>query len=84
MKRPVPILLLFLTGCSSGPPRPPIEVKVPVAVPCRVSLPMAPAFAVDALPLDANIEQQMKSLRAERRQRIGYERQLLAALVACR
>ncbi|WP_107329698.1 hypothetical protein [Metapseudomonas otitidis] len=74
----------LLAGCAAPAVPPPMEVRVPVPVPCRVELPAAPAFAVSALALDAPIDQQMKALRAERLQRMGYERELVAALEACR
>jgi hypothetical protein len=74
----------LLAGCAAPAVPPPVEVRVPVPVPCRVELPAAPAFAVSALALDAPIDQQMKALRAERLQRMGYERELVAALNACR
>ncbi|MDU9397945.1 MULTISPECIES: hypothetical protein [unclassified Pseudomonas] len=74
----------LLAGCVAPAVPPPMEVRVPVPVPCRVELPAAPAFAVSALALDAPIDQQMKALRAERLQRMGYERELVAALDACR
>lgn len=74
----------LLAGCAAPAVPPPVEVRVPVPVPCRVELPAAPAFAVSALALDAPIDQQMKALRAERLQRMGYERELVAALEACR
>lgn len=74
----------LLAGCAAPAVPPPVEVRVPVPVPCRIELPAAPAFAVSALALDAPIDQQMKALRAERLQRIGYERELVAALDACR
>lgn len=74
----------LLAGCAAPAVPPPVEVRVPVPVPCRAELPAAPAFAVSALALDAPIDQQMKALRAERLQRMGYERELVAVLDACR
>jgi|GEM_PF-906370 len=71
-----------LVGCASSAPRVQ-EVKVPVPVPCKVDAPMRPAFAVDGLPIGAGIWEQMKALRAERRQRQGYEAELEAAVRAC-
>lgn len=76
----------LLSGCSTGGQPAPelVEVKVPVLVACKAVAPAVPAFAVESLALDATIDQQMKVLRAERLQRIGYERELLAALQVCR
>lgn len=39
--------------------------------------------AVDGLPVGAGIWEQMKALRAERKQRQGYEAELEAAVRAC-
>lgn len=85
MKKLIPAISLMIAGCSSVPPAPSyVEVKVPVAVPCRSADVMRPAFAVDQLPIGATIDVQMRALRAERHQRIGYERELLAANSACK
>lgn len=85
MKKLVVVSVLALAGCSSTPPAPYyVEVKVPVAVPCRTADVARPAFAVDQLPIGAAIDVQMRALRAERHQRIGYERELLAANEACK
>ncbi|MGW8664686.1 hypothetical protein [Serratia ureilytica] len=85
MKKLVVVSVLALAGCSSTPPAPSyVEVKVPVAVPCRTADVARPAFAVDQLPNGAAIDVQMRALRAERHQRIGYERELLAANEACK
>ena len=84
MKKLVVVSVLALAGCSSTPPAPSyVEVKVPVAVPCRTADVARPAFAVDQLPNGAANDVQMRALRAERHQRIGYERELLAANEAC-
>ncbi|WP_156292952.1 hypothetical protein [Serratia oryzae] len=86
MKRLFVIAVLALVGCTNKPAPPPayVEVKVPVAVPCKTAPVAVPAFAVDQLPIGASIDVQMRALRAERHQRIGYERQLLAANEVCR
>ncbi|QPT15744.1 hypothetical protein I6G37_10015 [Serratia rubidaea] len=80
------VITLALAGCAgAAPPAPPyVEVKVPVPVPCRTADIARPAFAVDQLPIGATIDVQMRALRAERHQRIGYERELLAANEACK
>lgn len=85
MKKLIVASILALSGCSSAPPAPSyVEVKVPVAVPCKTADVARPAFAVDLLSIGAPIDMQMRALRAERHQRIGYERELLAANEACK
>nr|WP_243458004.1 hypothetical protein [Serratia proteamaculans] len=76
---------MALAGCTTVPPAPSyVEVKVPVAVPCITADVARPAFAVDQLPIGATIDVQMRALRAERHQRIGFERELIAANEACK
>ncbi|QJU41323.1 hypothetical protein [Serratia marcescens] len=76
---------LALAGCSSAPPAPSyVEVKVPIAVPCKTADVARPVFAVDQLPIGATIDAQMRALRGERHQRIGYERELIAANESCK
>lgn len=78
-------IVLSIAACSTKPAPPTfVEVKVPVTVPCQAKPVEQPVFAVDLLKSDASISAMMKALRAERHQRIGYERQLVAAIEACR
>lgn len=85
MKKLIVVSVMTLAGCSNVPPAPSyVEVKVPIAVPCKTADVARPAFAVDQLPIGAPIDAQMRALRAERHQRIGYERELLAANEACK
>lgn len=85
MKNLIVVFVLVLAGCSSASPAPSyVEVKVPIAVPCKTADVARPTFAVDQLPIGAAIDAQMRALRAERHQRIGYERELLAANEACK
>ncbi|HGE8281641.1 TPA: hypothetical protein ACGD48_002088 [Serratia marcescens] len=85
MKKLIVVSVLALASCSSVPPAPSyVEVKVPVAVPCKIADVARPAFAVDQLQIGAPIDVQMRALRAERHQRIGYERELLAANESCK
>ncbi|QIC86506.1 hypothetical protein F0336_08710 [Serratia liquefaciens] len=85
MKKLIVIASMALAGCTTAPPVPSyVEVKVPVAVPCKTVDVARPAFAVDQLPIGSPIDTQMRALRAERHQRIGYERELLAANEACK
>ena len=75
----------LLAGCATTAPAPIVtEVKTPVYQRCDAPVPERPPFAVDALPLGAEIGQQMRALRAERQQRQGFERELETAVQACR
>lgn len=88
MKRLIAVLCVALTGCAGQVAQPPepqvVRVEVPVPVPCRTERVQRPVFAVDVLPIGASIAEQMRALRAERLQRMGYELRLEAALEACR
>lgn len=85
MNKLIVVCALALAGCTGAPPVPSyVEVKVPVAVPCKTADVARPAFAVDQLPIGSPIDVQMRALRAERHQRIGYERELLAANEVCK
>lgn len=80
---------LVLAGCQTQQQAPAaeprvVEVQVPVVVPCKITSVPRPAFAVDSLPLGAEIDEQMRALRAERKQRQGYEARLEAAVQGCR
>lgn len=87
MKRLTVVLCLVLAGCAGQVAEPPepavVRVEVPVQVPCRTERVLRPAFAVDALPVGADIGEQMRALRAERLQRKGYEARLEGAVAAC-
>lgn len=72
---------LVLAGCATN--KPPERVLVPVPVPCKVDVPREPVWATDSLSPDADIWDQTKALLAERAQRIGYQKQLKAAIDAC-
>ncbi|GAP37903.1 hypothetical protein ISF6_4097 [Piscinibacter sakaiensis] len=74
------LALALLAGCAA---RPPARVEIPIAVPCRVTLPPRPVYATEALSSDAGIYDQVRALLAERRQRMAYEAQLEAAARAC-
>lgn len=61
-----------------------VRVEVPVQVPCRAPEVPVPAWAAAGLRKTDSLEAKVRALLAERRQRIGYEKQLLAANDACR
>jgi len=81
------MLAVGLSGCAerAAVPEPVyVEVKVPVQVPCDPGVINAPSFAVDRLPIGSSIDKQMQALRAERHQRVGYEKELNAVIDSCR
>lgn len=73
------VAMVALSGCETVPKR----VLVPVPVSCKVDMPKPPVWATDALASDAQIWDQVKALLAERKQRIGFQIELEAALRAC-
>ena len=79
----------LVTACASAPPPEPVirtvEVAVPIATPCRVSVGPAPAYAdsADALRQAADIFDAMKLRAAGRAQRQAREAVLQAALDGC-
>lgn len=79
--------LVTLVGCGTQPIEQPeprvIRVEVPVLVPCRTSPVAVPAWAASGLRKTDSLEVKVRALLAERRQRIGYERELSAAVLAC-
>lgn len=83
--RPFLVLLaLALTGCAGREPEVrTVRVEVPVLVPCKTKAVVVPPWAADGLKRSDSLEVKVRALLAERRQRIGYERQLVAAVGAC-
>ncbi|MFV3286779.1 hypothetical protein ACNFCI_22400 [Pseudomonas sp. NY15356] len=80
------VLTLGLAGCS-GKVEPQVQyvrVEVPVQVPCLAPEVAVPAWAAADLRKSDSLEVKVRALLAERRQRIGYEKQLEAATTACR
>lgn len=79
--------LASLSGCAANPPVEPeprtIRIEVPIEVPCRTKEVAVPSWAAAGLKADDSLEVKVRALLAERRQRIGYERELLVANEAC-
>lgn len=77
---------LMLAGCAtkSTPQVQYVRVEVPVQVPCRAPEVLVPPWAAAGVRKADSLEVKVRTLLAERRQRIGYERLLEAALAACR
>ncbi|MCE0961649.1 hypothetical protein [Pseudomonas putida] len=80
------VLTLGLAGCA-GRVEPQVQyvrVEVPVQVPCSVPEIAVPPWAAAGLRKTDSLEVKVRALLAERRQRVGYERQLAAAVSACK
>ncbi|MGI0458323.1 hypothetical protein [Pseudomonas aeruginosa] len=77
--------MVALAGCACQVEPEPrtIRVEVPVTVPCRVPAVEVPVWAAVELKKSDDLQVKVRTLLAERRQRIGYEAQLLAAYRAC-
>jgi hypothetical protein len=77
---------LILVGCA-GKAEPEIRyvrVEIPVQVPCRAPEVAVPSWAAANLRRTDSLEVKVRALLAERRQRLGYERELLAMHAVCR
>ncbi|AIN57986.1 hypothetical protein [Pseudomonas soli] len=61
-----------------------VRVEVPVQVPCRAPEVAVPPLAAAGLRKSDSLEVKVRALLAERRQRIGYEKELEAAVQSCR
>ncbi|WP_411564941.1 hypothetical protein [Pseudomonas shirazensis] len=77
---------LLLVGCAgrTDPDTQYVRVEVPVQVPCRAPEVAVPPWAADGLRKADSLEVKVRALLAERRQRIGYEKGLAAAVDVCR
>ncbi|MBN6791517.1 hypothetical protein JRG49_09750 [Pseudomonas fulva] len=77
---------LLLAGCAGHdePEIRTVRVEVPVQVPCRTPDVAVPPWAAAGLRKTESLEVKVRALLAERRQRIGFEGELIAAVAACR
>lgn len=84
MKYLLMVLALVLAGCAAREPEVrTVRVEVPVLVPCKTKTVAVPPWAAAGLKKSDSLEVKIRALLAERRQRIGYERELEAASLAC-
>jgi hypothetical protein len=74
--------VLLLTACASVATVTPVEVKVPVMVPCKVAAPVQPVTTY--APPYTTVFSAVQALLADRELMIAYELELSAALAACR
>jgi hypothetical protein len=82
----IAIVVLGLAGCATSAPTivyKPVDVKVPVEVPCKVKAPDVPKWALDGVSPGADIFVKGRAMVAELQQRIAYEDELLAAVASC-
>lgn len=78
------VIVSALSGCATREPEVrTVRVEVPVLVPCKTEAVAAPPWAAQGLSKSDSLEVKVRALLAERRQRIGYERELVAAVVSC-
>ncbi|XEG75768.1 hypothetical protein QA447_03595 [Pseudomonas sp. abacavir_1] len=79
-------MLVALAGCAGQVEPEPrtVRVEVPVAVPCRAPAVQEPTWATASLQKDDSLQTKVRALLAERQQRIGFEKLLLAAISSCR
>ncbi|WP_400518301.1 hypothetical protein [Pseudomonas aeruginosa] len=80
------LVVVALAGCAGQVEPEPrtVRIDVPVAVPCRVPTVEVPAWATAGLRKGDDLQVKVRALLAERRQRIGYEEELKAAVAACK
>ncbi|HHK0421708.1 TPA: hypothetical protein ACQQH9_006601, partial [Pseudomonas aeruginosa] len=78
------LVMVALAGCAGRQEAEPrtVRVEVPVAVPCRVPTVEVPVWATAGLMKSDDLQTKVRALLAERRQRIGYEEELKAAVAA--
>jgi len=78
------VLMGLVVGCATQVPEVrTVRVEVPVLVSCKTQEVAVPPWAAASLKKADPLELKVRALLAERRQRIGYERGLIAAVVAC-
>lgn len=76
-------LAVSLSACGTTSSPRVVMQEVLVPVPCSPKIPNRPLWAVDALSLDAEIDEQMRALRADRVRANAYIKQLEVAFYTC-
>ncbi len=75
---------LLPAACARVPVYSPVEVAMPVPVPCRVAVPRLPqAWPTDSLPKDAPLPDKIRAVLVELDLRKAYEAEAEAALKVC-
>ncbi|MCF8572902.1 hypothetical protein ACPG8G_11710 [Pseudomonas aeruginosa] len=80
------LVMVALAGCAGEVEPEPrtVRVEVPIEVPCHAPDIAEPAWATAGLRKSDDLQTKVRALLAERRQRIGYEEELKAAVAACK
>ncbi|MDE2029604.1 MAG: hypothetical protein KGI97_03465 [Alphaproteobacteria bacterium] len=74
----------LLAGCAaSAPVLKPVEVDIPVAVPCKADAPRAPDFALSHVGAADDVFAKTRAALTEIDQRKGYEAALRAQAETC-
>lgn len=79
-------VILSLTACATTDPiinTVTQTVEVPIAVPCKATVPSTPDYNFPKLKQSQDIFDKSKVLLADRKLHLGYETELLAALNSC-
>lgn len=77
--------MLVGPGCASTAVEyKPVEVLMPVAVPCAAATPPEPEWATKSLSASDDVDVKTRALLAELKQREAYEEKLRAATAGCR
>lgn len=77
------ILCLLLAGCAPQVVEKPVEVKVPVPVPCKTAEIPEPDWPLAKVAGTASDFEWFQAALAELALRVGYEVRLKAAVAAC-
>jgi len=80
------LIVLFLAGCATdGPVIQTViqRVEVPVAIPCKATVPTRPEFSFENLTPEQDIYEKNKSMLSDRKLHLGYETEILTALETC-
>jgi hypothetical protein len=77
------LFLAWLAACEGAPVYEPVEVSVPVSVPCEAPMVPKPAWKLQNTSLDAPFFETVKATLIELDQRKAYEARLEAAIKAC-
>lgn len=77
-------LIFLLAACApQAPVFAPVDVDLPVAVPCRVAPVAKPAFALGQISANDNVAEKVRAALVELQQRRAYEMELEAQNAAC-